>query len=76
MITEELNSYVNDHEPSEIITDSLGRWAKKTWDVEGIQIEQTFEYFCTPEEFWQDTYKHRACFNIKHSEVKEVINGN
>ena len=76
MTTEELENYIADKEPDQIVRDEIGRWVKRIWNTESGTIEERYGYYCTPEQVLAEPLKHRNSFDVKSVDVKEVANGN
>ena len=77
MTNEEIELYCSENEPNQILTDKVGRWINRIWQLENSKIIEsyTYQYDETTLLENKDITKYRDAFAVQSVNREEVANG-
>ena len=74
---EDLEKYCSENEPTEILTDKVGRWINRIWELENSKIIESYSYAYDETLLLEnkDITKYRDAFAVQSVNREEVANG-
>ena len=77
MTKEEIEQYCSEKEPTEILTDKVGRWINRVWQLENSKIIESYTYQYDEATLLEnkDITKYRNAFAVQSVNREEVANG-
>ena len=74
---EDLEKYCSENEPNEILTDKVGRWINRIWQLENSKILESYTYQYNEDTLLEnkDITKYRDAFAVQSVNREEVANG-
>lgn len=73
----DLEDYCSENEPTEILTDKVGRWINRVWQLENSKIIESYSYAYDEATLLEnkDITKYRDAFAVQSVNREEVANG-
>ena len=73
----EIEKYCSENEPTEILTDKVGRWINRVWQLENSKIIESYTYQYDEATLLEnkDITRYRNAFAVQSVTREEIANG-